>query len=55
MNIFLKLSEDIKKDEFIKNIISARESKNISIQAAAQYLHISTALAHLSTALNFRN
>ena len=41
MNIYLKLSEDIKKDEFIKNIISARESKNISIQAAAQYLHIS--------------
>jgi cytoskeletal protein RodZ len=41
LNISLKLSEDIKKDEFIKNIISARESKNISIQAAAQYLHIS--------------
>ena len=32
MNIYLKLSEDIKQDKFIKNIISARENKNISDQ-----------------------
>jgi cytoskeletal protein RodZ len=41
LNIYLKLSEDIKQDEFIKNIISARENKNISVKDAAKHLNIS--------------
>ena len=41
MNIYLKLSEDIKQDEFIKNIIIARENKNMSVMDAAKYLNIS--------------
>jgi cytoskeletal protein RodZ len=41
LNIYLKLSEDIKQDEFIKNIISARENKKISVKDAAKHLNIS--------------
>jgi cytoskeletal protein RodZ len=41
LNIYLKISEDIEKDEFIKNIISARENKKVSVKDAAKYLNIS--------------
>ena len=41
MNNFLKLDHEINIDEFKKNIIIARENKNVSIEEASRALNIS--------------